>query len=326
LADIDGQSYPSDKSGLLTGDRIITVNGKPINNYRDMQENIALNPEKNLSLTVLRDGANINLTIRPTLHKSGAGKIGVYPWTDPEVQAIQPDSPAEKAGLKPGDRILGIQQHALSGDEFKELPFTVAFLRIFKETQSEETQPQDFSLVFERNGMTQTAEMRNIAIVGGFPDLGIQYPSIHFKTPSLSLPAALAVGSKEAARTFAISLKSLGLLFNKNIDLTQAVSGPARITYMLGDVATGGFKESAAMGLVTALNFLALISIALCLMNLLPLPIIDGGMIILYLVEMIKRGPIHPKVVSVFQAAGMVIIFGLMVFAAFSDFLFFVGK
>ncbi|MDR2701847.1 MAG: site-2 protease family protein [Spirochaetaceae bacterium] len=388
VADIDGQSYPSDKSGLLTGDRIITINGKQINNYRDMQENIALNPDKDLSLTVLRDSRQHDLAIRPTLDKSGAGKIGVYPWVTPTVQAVRAGSPAEKALLQPGDRILGIQQQTpvggsdeaasqetllgdsddftsqemllgdsdevasqeallggsdeatsqetllgdsddftsqetLAGEEiaYEELPYTVAFLRIFKDKQ-----PENFSLIFEREGITQTAEFRNITFISGQPDLGIEYPSVRFKTPALSFPAAVAAGCREAVKTFAISAKSLGLLFKKNIDHIQAVSGPARITYMLGNYAVDGFAKDAATGFVYALNFLALISIALCLMNLLPLPILDGGMIILYLVEMIKRGPIHPKAVSVFQTAGMVIIFGLMIFAAFSDVLFFIGR
>jgi regulator of sigma E protease len=321
VSDIDGQTYPSDKSGILTGDRIITINGKPINNYRDMQENIVLNPDKDLSLTVLRKGRLHTLTVRPALDKSGAGKIGVYPWVTPVVQAVHADSPAEKAFLQPGDRILGIQQEVSEEIAYEELPYTVAFLRIFKDKQT-----ADFSLVYERDGITQTAAFRDIAFISGLPDLGIEYPSIHFKTPALFPPAALSAGCREAVKTFAVSAKSLGLLFKKNIDLTQAVSGPARITYMLGNIAADGFAKDAATGFVYALSFLALISIALCLMNLLPLPILDGGMIILYLAEIIKRGPIHPKAVSVFQTAGIVIIFGLMVFAAFSDVLFFIGR
>jgi regulator of sigma E protease len=61
-------------------------------------------------------------------------------------------------------------------------------------------------------------------------------------------------------------------------------------------------------------------------MNLLPLPILDGGMIVLFLVELIRRKPAHPKAVSVFQMCGMVIIFGLMVFALFGDILFFIRQ
>jgi len=372
LADIDGQSYPADQGGLLTGDRILTINGKTINHYRDMQESIALHPDTNLSFTVLRDGREHNLSLRSKLEKNGAGIIGVYPWVTPLVQSVRSNSPAEKAGLRPGDRLLAVNpipatteqarinqavaqdvanrmgqhrfasRYTTSGTEamrqgFKEdamrrlssseglppeeIPYTVAFLRIFKDHK-----PAEFSVDYERNGIRGTAEFKDVDFPSGAPDLGIVYPSISFKTPVLSPPMALAVGGREAVRTFGVSVKSLGLLFRKEIDLNQAVAGPARITYMVGDIAAGGFEKSVSAGFVSVLNFLALISIALCLMNLLPLPILDGGMIILYLIEMIKRKPIHPKAVSVFQTAGMVIIFGLMVFAAFNDILFFANR
>jgi len=318
LSDIDGQSYPADQGGLLTGDKIVSINGKAINHYRDMQESIALNPDTDLSFTVLRDGQTYNLSLRSRLERNGAGIIGVYPWVTPLVQAIRPNSPAEKAGLQPGDRLLAVNLEGLPPEE---IPYTVAFLRIFKDHT-----PAEFSLDYERNGIRETAEFRDVEFSSGAPNLGIEYPSISFKTPSLSPPAALVLGGREAVRTFAVSVKSLGLLFRKEIDLNQAVAGPARITYMVGDIAAGGFEKSVSAGFVSILNFLSLISIALCLMNLLPLPILDGGMIILYLIEMIKRKPIHPKAVSVFQTAGMVIIFGLMVFAAFNDILFFANR
>jgi len=319
LADIDGKTYPADQGGLLTGDRVITINGRAINHYQDMQESIALHPDTNLSFTVLRDNWKfINLNLRSRLEKDGAGRIGVYPWVTPLVQGVRPNSPAEKAGLQPGDRLLAVN---LEGLPPQELPYREAFLRIFKDHK-----PAEFSLDYERNGIRETAEFRDVAFPSDLPDLGIEYPSISFTTPTLYPPAALAKGSREAVRTFALSAKSLGLLFRKEIDLNQAVAGPARITYMVGDIATGGFGVSLSAGFVSILNFLALISIALCLMNLLPLPILDGGMIILYLIEMIKRKPIHPKAVSVFQTAGMVIIFGLMVFAAFNDILFFANR
>jgi regulator of sigma E protease len=73
-------------------------------------------------------------------------------------------------------------------------------------------------------------------------------------------------------------------------------------------------------------NFLALISIALCIMNLLPLPVLDGGMILLFIIELIKRRPLHPKMVSAFQSVGVALIFGLMIFAVFGDILFLVRR
>jgi regulator of sigma E protease len=110
------------------------------------------------------------------------------------------------------------------------------------------------------------------------------------------------------------------------IDLTKAVSGPVRITYLMGETATQGFGQDVGTGFRSFFNLIALISIALCVMNLLPLPILDGGMIILFFVEMIRGKPIPPKAVSVFQTCGMIIIFGLMALALFGDIMFFVNR
>jgi regulator of sigma E protease len=132
---------------------------------------------------------------------------------------------------------------------------------------------------------------------------------------------ALFRGGQEAWKTFVLSLKSLALLF-RGIDLTQAVSGPVRITYMLGDVAAEGFGQSFGAGISSMANFLTLISVALCIMNLLPLPVLDGGLIVLFVIEIIKRKPLHPRYINVFQTVGVVLIFGLMLFAVFGDILF----
>jgi regulator of sigma E protease len=130
---------------------------------------------------------------------------------------------------------------------------------------------------------------------------------------------------EEAWKTLRVSLESLALLF-KGIDLTQAVSGPVRITLMTGDVAAEGFAEGVGRGLSSVFNFLALISIALCVMNLLPLPVLDGGSIALFLVEAVKRKPLHPRIINAFQTVGVVLIFGLLIFAVFGDILFLVRR
>jgi len=70
------------------------------------------------------------------------------------------------------------------------------------------------------------------------------------------------------------------------------------------------------------MEFLAFISIALAVMNLLPLPVLDGGQILLYTVEMVRRKPTPPKALKAFQTVGVVLIFGLMLFALFGDIMF----
>ncbi|MDR0622946.1 MAG: RIP metalloprotease RseP [Treponema sp.] len=302
------QRYPADEAGLASGDRIIEINGKKTAYYHEIQENIAVNPEKNLSLTVERDGRILNLMVRPGLDKnSGAGKIGVYFWTDPVIDTVAGGSPASAAGLEPGDRILRVNG--------KEIRHNVDLISILEKA------PPSLSLDYERGGRERSAVVIPIYGENGAADLGIAYGYIRYRTPVLSPLAALARGAAESWKTFVVSLRSLSLLF-RGIDLTQAVSGPVRITYMVGDIAAEGFGQSFGAGIRSMADFLALISIALCVMNLLPLPILDGGMIVLFIVEAVKRKPLNPRAISVFQTVGAVLIFGLMIFAVFGDILY----
>jgi regulator of sigma E protease len=309
VSDVDpGETYPADQGGLKTGDRIIDIDGKPVANYHEIQELVATNPEKTLPLRALRDGEILDLTVRPSLDKSsGAGKIGVYFWSEPVISEVAAGSPAAAAGLWPGDRITRI-----NGEDFS---YTVALFRILRD------RPPVLRVEYERNGRPLSADLAMSYTDAGPVDIGISYQSIRFRTPRLSPPQALARGAREAGKTFVLSVRSFALLF-RGVDLTQAVSGPVRITYMVGDIAAEGFTRSFGAGIFSMVNFLALISIALCIMNLLPLPVLDGGSIILFVLEIIKRKPLHPRFVSAFQTVGVVLIFGLMLFAVFGDILF----
>jgi regulator of sigma E protease len=310
-SDIDrGTQYPADDAGLKTGDRIIEIDRRPIANYHDIQEIIATNPEKNLAFKVERDGKILDLTIRPNLEKSsGAGKIGVYYWAEPVISAVSEGSSAAIAGLRSGDRIIRI-----NGEDF---PYTVAMIRFLS------NQVPVLSLEYERDGEIKTAALVLAYTGEGIADTGITYRAVQYHTPSYSPWGALIKGAEETWKTLVVSVRSLGLLF-RGIDLTQAVSGPVRITYMVGDVATEGFGQSIGAGISSMANFLALISIALCIMNLLPLPILDGGMIVLFIIEGIKGHPLHPRAIHTFQTIGVVLIFGLMIFAVFGDIMFLV--
>jgi regulator of sigma E protease len=304
--------YPADDANLQTGDRIIEIDGKPIAHYHDIKENIAVNPEKDLALKVEREGTVQSLRVRPGMDKStGEGKIGVYFWNDPVIDSVAPESPAGIAGLKPGDRILKANREPV--------PYTVALIPILQ------NQPSILSVEFEREGEIKHADLVMAYSDDGAGDLGVSYRAVRYHTPRLSPIAACIKGVQETWKTLVISVRSFALLF-KGIDLTQAVSGPVRITYMVGDVAAAGFGQSFGDGLRSMANFLSLISIALCVMNLLPIPVVDGGMILLWLVEAIVRKPLHPRTISAFQTVGVVLIGGLMLFAFFGDILYFVHR
>jgi regulator of sigma E protease len=307
-----GERHPADEAGFRSGDRIVRINGRETANYHDVQEAIAMNAETDLAVTVERDGKTEELRVRPRLDKStGAGKIGVYFWTDPVVSEVAAESPASIAGLRKGDRIIRV-----NGREF---PYSVAMLKMLRES------PAVLGLEYERGGSIHNADVV-LTYTDGLPqDIGVSYETIRYHTPSYSPPAALVKGAAETWKTLVVSLRSLALLF-RGIDLTQAVSGPVRITYMVGDVATEGFGQSFGAGISSLVNFLALISIALCVMNLLPLPVLDGGMILLFIIEALRGHPLRPKTIYAFQTVGVVLIVGLMLFAVFGDILFLVRR
>jgi regulator of sigma E protease len=310
LSDVNpGRPYPADEAGLKTGDRIVAINGRNVGYFHEVRENIAVNPEKALPITVDRGGELLNMVVRPELDKSsGAGIIGVYFWADPVIERVEPGSDAAIAGLLPGDRITAVNGQPVSHS--------------MDMVKAMDSRPASLSIDYERNGAAGRTNLIPLyAAETGRANLGIVWQFVRYHTPSLSVPAALAKGAAESWKTLVVSLRSFGLLF-KGIDLTQAVSGPVRITYMVGDVATEGFGQSVGTGLRSLAEFLALISIALCVMNLLPLPILDGGMILLFLIELILRKPLNPRAIGVFQTVGVVLIFGLMIFAVFGDILY----
>jgi len=108
--------------------------------------------------------------------------------------------------------------------------------------------------------------------------------------------------------------------------LTKAVTGPGRITYMVRHIAAEAVGQGYGAGFTAIASFLSLISISLCIMNLLPIPALDGGLIILFVIELITRKPLHPKAVYWFQMLGALFIFSLLIFSVFGDILFLFGK
>jgi regulator of sigma E protease len=299
------QVYPADRAGLKTGDEIVAIGGQPVRHYQDLQELVGKSAGETLTMTVEREQRRVQLSITPQLDPdTGMGKIGVYAWVKPVVGRVQENSAAAIAGLQPGDRII-----AVDGEEIQHS------LDVFEVM---ENNPEELTLTYQRNGEKQTTTLMIPYGEQGNPQLGFSFATEEFGTPQVNGLQALGKGFEETGNTLSLVFKSIGLLF-QGINLREAVSGPIRITYFVGQVASQGFQLGVKSGFTYLFRFLSILSVAVFVMNLLPIPALDGGQFILYLGEGLSNRELRPRLVYRYQVIGISIIIGLILFTTFND-------
>jgi regulator of sigma E protease len=225
-------------------------------------------------------------------------------------------SPAYEAGLRSGDSIISINGNTMS--DFSDIVTYVS------------THPdENIIVIVDRNGKHLSYTVHTgLDKETGSGKLGIVSDpnSITQRTyPGRSLFPALAEGASQSGNMMYLTVKSIGVLF-KGVNITKTVSGPARITSMLGDTIKEGFTTGVREGIISTLEFLALISISLFMMNLLPVPILDGGLILFSLIEWISHKKISPKVLYYIQFVGIIFIASLLVLALIGDIGYFIPK
>ncbi|HEY9594328.1 MAG TPA: RIP metalloprotease RseP, partial [Spirochaetia bacterium] len=300
---------PATAAGLKTGDRVTAINGAAIGNFQDILEHVSVAPNARLVFTVVRTEGGVDRTLTlpmtPQLDKdSGAGRIGIYAWFDPVVDGVTPGSAAGIAGLRKGDRIVAVDGKPVRNS--------------IDLSQTLSARPAKVDVTFERSGAEQTAPLVFVYDEKGAPNLGISFASLVYRTPRLGPGGAVVKAADETWTTVTLTVKSFGLLF-QGIKLRNAVAGPLRITYYIGTAATSGFQLGVGAGVVSFLRFLAFLSVVLFLMNLLPIPAMDGGQIILFIVEIIRGRPVQSRAIWQIQLVGFSLLIMLALFVTFSD-------
>ncbi|GMO50999.1 MAG: RIP metalloprotease RseP [Treponemataceae bacterium] len=305
--------------GFRTGDRILSLNGSPIQTFADISRYISARPDEDITAVVERGGERIELELRPAFEKSaGAGKIGVVNWIDPVIAAVPERGEAELSGLRKGDTIT-----AVNGTPVFSAAEVFKYLSADAGGNSENA--RQVELTYRRGEDAHDERTALIKISGGEQLFSFEMPK--HRSRAYSFFPALAYGITETLDTAGLTIKSIGFLF-RGADVTNAVSGPVRITVMLGDAVKTGFGAGTRQGLASVLSLLALISVSLFIMNLLPVPILDGGIVFFSLVQIVLRKPLKPKFLYHIQFIGIAFIGALIVLALFGDarYLFFNRK
>jgi regulator of sigma E protease len=309
-------TLPAAAAGLRTGDRITAIDGAPVEKFQDILEAVTVAPGQSLSVTVQRtEGGSPttrNLRITPELDKNtGAGRIGIYAWEDPVIGTVTAGGASAIAGLHPGDRIVEIDGRPASNS--------------IDLSQALAAKPKKLTLTIERGGVRDTVPLVLSYNESGAPNLGMGFAPVVFHSPRLGPLGALQKSGQETWNTVTLTVKGIGLLF-QGIKVRNAVAGPLRITYYIGSAAASGFQTSFGAGLVQFFRFLAFLSVVLALMNLLPIPAMDGGQIIMFLIEIARGKPVRSLLIWRVQLIGFSLLIGLSLFVTFSDILFFMGR
>ena len=225
-------------------------------------------------------------------------------------------SVAKDAGLESGDIITSINGKVTN--DFSDL------------IQEISVRPdEDLILTVDRNGQNLSFNLHSeMDKATGSGKIGIAADTskiLEKESKKYSFFPALGHGFLESCNSFILTIKSIGLLF-KGVDLDNAVSGPARVTEMLGTTVKEGFSAGLKQGLIALLSLMAIISISLFIMNLLPIPILDGGLILIAIIEFVFHKKINPKIQYYIQFIGLAFIALLFIIGLQGDIKYFLNK
>jgi regulator of sigma E protease len=227
--------------------------------------------------------------------------------SDPVVAEVRAESAAAAAGVEPGDLLV-----ALDGQEIVTFDDVRRYVAVRPETQ--------IVVTVERNGQQIDLPMTPIRTeitdqFGNKVELGqigivTNAERGNFRQQTFSPLAAVGEGVRETGHIITGTFKYLGNIFTGKMSADQ-IGGPIRIAETTGQMASLGFAA--------VLNFAAIISVSLGLMNLFPIPVLDGGHLLMYALEAVRGRPLSPRVQEVVFRFGLAMILTLMVFATWND-------
>ena len=292
------------EAGFQPGDLIQRFDGVANPTWEQVYEHSKLNPAQNVAVTVERDGKPVNLVLHvPTSARSDDFEIsdtGVLPQYLPGpigVAEVQPGTPAEQAGLRAGDAIASVDGHA-----FHTVPALLAYM------QTGQGKPMALSVL--RNGATLNLTARPAKLDTSWK-LGFATVPTPLRSQPLPLGAAVNKSAGFCADNSFLIVEVLERLFTRKVSVSQ-LSGPVGIARMAGEAAeTKGWWSKFGLAGEISLN--------LGILNLLPFPILDGGMILLLLIESALRHDISLAIKERILTAAFVVLIAFIAFTVFND-------
>lgn len=307
------------KSGFRAGDEWLTVDGMPVQSwdqhrlyiYRRALDRAEVQvevrtPSGELQTRTLDLRAVPAREIDATLMERGIGLYGYMPTLEPIIGSVQAGGAAAAAGMQAGDRLLAIDNVAVTSwqqavEQISANPGRTLKFRL---------QRGDTVLEVPVQPRAQAEGEKSVGKIGA----GVKLPEIPPEWRVKVRLGPLGALERGAENTWSMSVLTLKMLYKMLLlEVShENISGPITIAQYAG--------YSVQIGLDRFLMFLAIVSISLGVLNLLPIPILDGGHLLFYAFEAVKGSPLSERAIGVGQRVGMVVLFGLMMLAFYNDF------
>ena len=292
---------PAQKAGFEQGDKIVSVHGKSNPTWDDVRYQILGSINQPLEVEVQRGSQTLPLSLTARIPEKDDvdlfTALGLVPAEPTIVDKVSPGEPADKAGLKPGDEIV-----AINGVNIK----SGGYEALFEVLQRTKDSPVQVTVLRKGQPVQSTAVPKPLpGGANGKPGYRLgMLVSRDFKIEKLPFTVALQTATTECRKNSTLIFQLLGQLLTGKGSIKE-FSGPVGIMQESGRAAQAGF--------LPLLWFMALISLNLAIFNLLPIPILDGGLMLMLLIESIMRRDIRQEVKErVYQAAFVF----LVIFAA----------
>lgn len=299
--------YVSDSSlvhdvGFQTGDKPLKVNGQEVAYFNDLVSPVQLT-RSDLSYTVLRDGQQVTLTMPDSLLDQINDRVflGLHNIMPAKLGSIQEGSPAEEAGLQAGDEIVGVNGEPVH-----------YWLQLVDRIQNAEG---PLTLTVRRDAETFTADVTptDEHIIGIAMEQNVA-TLFEVETVKYGFLGSINYGINQTEETFTGIIQGFERMFSGDISVRENLGGPVAIAKFTKDATDAG-------GWLGFWRFTAFLSITLAIMNILPIPVLDGGHLMFLIYEGITRREPSEKVRMAMQQIGFVLIIALFILITFNDIL-----